>query len=168
RALVRSRLALLPADSRTEVIEFLAGQAINRDGPGDHSLSRGLHLTREALRERLPYCVVNAEDPLGFQIDDVLAIDDTFFWIKGWVRDGDLDCELFLVSPEGARAPALRDAFRYPRPDVAQFYGDRDNRQKLGFITHIEIPAPSHLPTGWIAELRGPPGVALETSAPKV
>ena len=171
RTLLRAELASLPVDVRNDLMEFLVNSIATKDAPEAYSLSKELHLIREALRERLPFCVISAEEPRGFQLDDIYAIDDTLFWVKGWLRDDDDQSKLMLVSPEGARTNAVTNAFRYLRPDVVQFYaglGIRNPRQKLGFITHIELEAPSHLAGGWIGELHSSSGPALEVPGPDV
>jgi GT2 family glycosyltransferase len=58
---------------------------------------------------------------------------------------------------------------RFGRDDVAEFYGRaHEVDRKAGFLSFVEIDAPSHLTSGWIVELIGDDGEAVEASAPDV
>jgi O-antigen biosynthesis protein len=169
--LAREELAALDADTRNELVQFLAG-AVSEDVESDrYYLSEELHRIREALRERLPVCVLGEAKPWGLQLDALLAADDRTYWIKGWFRGPDPQAKLGFVSPEGCRAEiSVQELFRFPRPDVARFYAalDDDPGIKHGFIGHLELSAPSRLHEGWIGELRNRMGDAVEVKAPNV
>ncbi len=168
KALVRDELAALDAEKRDAILMRLATASLE-----EHSsleLSKSLHAIREVLRERLPPCAVDAEQPAGLAVEEILSIDDSTFWVNGWMHDEDGLGEVSLVSPEGARASATEVAHRYERPDVIQFYsgfgGERG--RKHGFTARISLPAVSHLQDGWIAELRSSEGTGLEIRCPTV
>ncbi len=169
KAIVREELASLDASSRAAVLETLAAST---SIAGEHSLelSRSLYGIREILRERLPRCTVSREQPVGLAVEEILAIDDSSFWINGWMRDEDSLGEVVAVSPEGARVDVMDGAFRYERPDVVEFYSDLGESQtgRHGFTAHLRLPAPSLLASGWIAELRTSDGLELEIKCPAV
>jgi O-antigen biosynthesis protein len=167
KGLIRDELAPLDAQSREAILATLAG-ATGLDGQASFELSRSLHAIREVLRERLPRCAVSEDQPFGLAIEEVLRIDDSTFWINGWVHDEDGRGEVRVVSPEGARASLTEAAYRYARPDVVQFYaglgGDRG--RKHGFTSCVSLPAASRLTEDWIAELRTSDGIEVEIQCP--
>jgi O-antigen biosynthesis protein len=169
KALVREELASLDADARAAVLETLAAST-SIAGERSLELSSSLYGIREILRERLPRCAVSREQPVGVAVEEILAVDDSSFWINGWMHDEDGLGEVVAVSPEGARVDVTDGAFRYERPDVVEFYsGLGENRtHRHGFTAHLRLPAPSLLASGWIAELRTSDGLELEIKCPAV
>jgi GT2 family glycosyltransferase len=169
KALVRDELAPLEAADREAILATLA-EGATLDGHSSFELSRSLHAIREVLRERLPRCAVNEEQPLGLAVEEILSIDDSTFWINGWMHDEDGGGEVSIVSPEGARATVIEHAFRYERPDVVQFYSGLggDPTREHGFTAYVSLPAASRLADGWIAELRTSDGIQLEIQCPSV
>lgn len=169
KALVRDELAPLDAEGRTAILATLAAGAA-LDGHWSFELSRSLHAIREVLRERLPRCAVNEEQPLGLAVEEILSIDDSSFWVNGWMHDEDGRGEVTIVSPEGARATVTGHAFRYERPDVVQFYSGLggDSTREHGFTAYVSLPGASRLADGWIAELRTSDGIELEIQCPSV
>jgi O-antigen biosynthesis protein len=167
RGLVRDELAPLDARTREAVLETLAGST-SIAGVPSLELSGSLYAIREMLRERLPRCAVSAEQPAGLAVEQILAIDDSSFWINGWMHDEDALGELTVVSPEGARVRMTDHAFRYERPDVVEFYSSSgiDGTRRHGFTAHFRLPAPSLLSSGWLAELRTSGGLRLEIPCP--
>ena len=133
-------------------------------------LSGSLYEIREVLRERLPACAVHARQPAGLAVEQILSIDERSFWISGWMHDEDGEGVVTVVSPEGARVEVTKTAYRFERPDVVQFYSAlRGNpTRNHGFTAFFELPAPSLLSDGWIAELRTSDGVAVEIRCPAV
>ena len=169
RTLARSRLAILDPETREALLALLAyGCAGALRGEGRISLARRLFQLREALRERLPCCVVSREEPQGMHVDSILAVDERSFWVKGWVRDGDAaTTALRLVSPEGARVAAVPGEFRFARPDVEAFYaGLAEPGERSGFISFVDLPAPNILDSGWVAELENTLGTGVEVTLP--
>src|SRR6478752_4907876 len=167
KALVRDELAGLDAERRTEIVAELAGSPLLADH-ASAELSGSLYKIREILRERLPACEVDGRQPVGLAVEQVLAVDERSVWVSGWMHDEDGKGEVTFVSPEGARVRVSDDAFRFERPDVVQFYaGLHGNRTKdHGFTAFFELPAPSLLASGWIAELKTSHGVAVEVRCP--
>jgi GT2 family glycosyltransferase len=171
--LIRDGLERLAPETRTEVLEFLAAALAEHSGTANRlRLSKELFAIREALREQLPASVIAPDQPQGLHVDTILAVDERSFYMRGWMRDAESQItQLTAVSPEGTRTELLESSFRYPRPDVQQFYGTATNdRQiaKAGFIAYFEVKAPSYFPTGWTIELRNAAGIALEASVPPV
>lgn len=167
KGLVREELASLDAATREQVLELLAGSTSIGAEPS-FELSTSLYGIREVLRERLPRCAVKPEQPAGLAVEQILAIDETSFWISGWVHDEDGLGEVIAVSPEGARVRIGEGAFRYERPDVVEFYSGLglDRTARHGFTAHFTLAAPSLLSGGWIAELHTSDGLQLEIECP--
>ena len=169
KTFVRDELAPLDAKAREAVLETLVSSS-ELDGEASREVSASLHAIREVLRERLPLGAVNEDLPAGLAVEDVLAIDRSSYWIKGWMHDSDGQGAVTIVSPEGARASVLDDAYRFERPDVVEFYsglglaGSRDH----GFTANVTLPGPSLLQNGWLAELRTADGNQLEIPCPSV
>jgi GT2 family glycosyltransferase len=172
QTLVRSELSGLDADQRTRVLEFiLAAVAPGLRGPGAISLAARLASLRDALREQLPRTVATDDDPYAVEVEAVYALDHEAFWVRGWLHDADATVEsLVAVSPEGARADLLTNAYRYERLDIQERYAAFGGQAgaRHGFMTVLSMPVPSHLTHGWIVELRTSGGVALEIEAPTV
>jgi GT2 family glycosyltransferase len=169
KALVREELASLDAGARAAVLETLAAST-SIASERSLELSSSLYGIREILRERLPRCAVSREQPAGVAVEEILAVDDSSFWINGWMHDEDGLGEVVAVSPEGARIDVTDGAFRYERPDVVEFYSGlgKNRTRRHGFTAHLRLPAPSLLASGWIAELRTSDGLELEIECPTV
>jgi GT2 family glycosyltransferase len=169
--LVRDGLTQLAPETRVEIMEFLAAALMGYRAPTNHSnLNKNLFTVREALRERLPLCMIAPDQAQGIHVDALLAVNEKSFYIKGWMRDAESKItQLTMVSPEGSRAQLVDRIFQHPRIDVEQFYGATiDGRQKAGIIAYFEIKAPSYLPTGWTIQMRNAAGIAVEALAPPV
>jgi O-antigen biosynthesis protein len=167
KEIVREELAALDAETRRAVqarlLEQTGGAGLSRE------LSDALHRMREVLRERLPRCAVDARQPVGLSVEQILAVDDASFWINGWVQDsagGAVD----VVSPEGARTTITDAAVRYERPDVVQFYSAlaADRTSDHGFTCFFTLAAPSLRSRGWIAELHTDAETGVEVECPPV
>lgn len=169
KVLLRDELAALDAERRNEISAELAASALVAESPS-LELSGSLYEIREVLRERLPACAVDARQPVGLAVEQILAIDERSFWISGWMHDEDGEGEVTVVSPEGARVAVTKTAHRFERPDVVQFYaGLRGTATRNhGLTAFFELPAPSLLTDGWIAELETSDGVAVEIRCPSV
>jgi GT2 family glycosyltransferase len=86
----------------------------------------------------------------------------------GWVRDVDRTLSnLVLLTPEGQRADVLGSAYRHPRPDVREVFGDPPH-ERNGFVTYLRLPHPSLLDNGWITVIGRVDGSASELPAPTV
>ena len=166
KTLLRDKLAALDAARRNEISAELAASPVAAEHPS-LELSGSLYEIREVLRERLPACAVDARQPVGLAVEQILAIDERSFWISGWMHDEDGEGTVTVVSPEGARVEVTESAYRFERPDVVQFYSAlRGTTRNHGFTAFFELPAPSLLTDGWIAELQTGEGVAVEIRCP--
>jgi GT2 family glycosyltransferase len=168
--LVEQELVDLDSQAREEIQQIiLRAAAPDLDQPGAFSLGKTLYSVRERLREPLRQSTTDKDEPQAAQVESVVAVDETGFWITGWTRDEDGSFNrLVVVSPEGQRIE-LDEPFRLRRPDVEQAYGGSGRReQKHGFAAFFELPAPSHLDKGWILELRGAGQTGVQAVAPGV
>jgi len=173
QSLLRSDLAGLEPETRAEVMEFLASTLTYGLGTKSRlQLSKNLFISREALRERLPYCVVSRDQPQGLGIDAIMAIDERSFFITGWAWDQEAEIvQLEAISPEGSRVELSHRVFRYHRSDIEELYGVPPNNQSFvepGFISYFELGAPSCLSTGWTVQMQNTIGMAVEVTAPSV
>lgn len=152
--LMRSGLAALPASSRAELLEFLVGACTSERTTLSTRLANNLHVSRQALRNRLQPVVIDRTSSRGVAVELLAAIDEQHFYIRGWIG---YSCEqlrsVVVVSPEGARREILPTMYRYPRHDVSHFYTDGDDRLGYGFATAFSLDAPSVTRTGWLIEV---------------
>ncbi|TMB90759.1 MAG: glycosyltransferase family 2 protein [Chloroflexi bacterium] len=169
RTLIRESLADRTADERADLLAFLLSGAT---APADLGLSQSLHAAREVLRERL---VVSAPAPRsghGLWVDSLLGIDDTTFYVQGWLWDGDAPLRrLTAVSPEGDRVELAHRMLRHFRQDVSDFYspafGSRAYGQ-FGFTCGFSTSVPSLLVDGWVLEAHTAVDDEIEVTAPPV
>jgi len=166
KTVLRRWLAPLDADTRAQVIRFLA-EGEHRRSSTPVTLSRRLHLVREGLREVLPARWPSAEHALGLHVDALSAADERTFWVKGWIHEGEAAAvRLTAVAPDGQRAELLDDVVRYPRPDVGRFYAPAGGRDaSSGFVCCVELPNPCPLWDGWVFELEDAEGTTFEVRA---
>ncbi len=163
----RLELGHLDAEQRESVSELLLAVTAGVTAPRA-MLDGVLHDLRSVLRDRLPGSVVSAAEPRAVAVDAIWRLDERAFYVEGWVRHEGADLvRLVLVSPEGERVDLTETAFRCPRTDVADFYGDGDLLRRMGFIAYFETRAPSSLPGGWVIEVHDTLGAA-EAVAPPV
>jgi GT2 family glycosyltransferase len=171
--LLRAGLVWWDTETRKEVMRFLVSTLrTHGDETNRLLLSKNLSTAREILRQQPPSCVVAPDHPQGVSIDNILAIDEMSFYIKGWMRDEESKItSLTAVSPEGSHTELFDGAFRYPRPDVEQFYGivaEEQLLRKTGFIRYFELEEPSSLSTGWLVEMQNAARMVMEATGPKV
>ncbi len=177
RTLLRQHLAPLSVDVRRRLLALI----IERAEPelartGSYSLATNMHLVRDALREPMPLRVRTMGDRQAVQVERLLSIDERSFWVRGWASDRIVaDTHVDLVSPEGHRIAVLEDAQRHARPDVDQFFSAAqtfvsgvETGAKHGFIKYFELPSPSLVSSGWVAELKDPGGTGVESEGPPV
>jgi GT2 family glycosyltransferase len=172
RSFLRERLAPLPREDRAAALELLAETAAAEPATIDPlGLATSMALAREGLREPLPPCVVERDEPQGLDFDSIVALSERAFYVRGWARDTQAELtRLTLVSPEGARAELLPGLHRNPRPDVDSFYegAGYSGDPETGFIGYCEIQAPSYASSGWLLEMENALGVAHEVPGPTV
>lgn len=173
RALAWEGLGSLDVERRRVATAFLAEVATPpADAPNRRQVAQELHAVHETLREPLPGVQIDPEQPRGLFVDQLHAIDDRTFYVRGWLRDTEAELtSLVMVAPEGASADVLPGLGRYPRPDVDAFYGDvgpAPGQPGTGFLATFTLPAPSRLGVGWRVELRNAAGDAVEAPVPAV
>jgi len=121
-----------------------------------------------ATRERLPAVDAGAGAACAARVEAVWRVDGSSFYVEGWAFDrGGRLRSLRLLSPEGRRAELLPAAFRYPRPDVCEFFGVPAT-EKLGFIAFVELPEESAGASGWVLQGERTDGEGFEIEAPIV
>jgi O-antigen biosynthesis protein len=151
RTLLREGPAGWNADERTALIGFLAALGAERGLSG--SLSDGLRLARDALRERRPATVEDRRAERGIVVEGLHRIDERSFYLRGrcWDREGPI-ASLAATTPEGERVELLEDAFRHPG------LGE-------GFVSTFRTAAPTAGEEGWVVEAASGPGRAVEAAA---
>jgi GT2 family glycosyltransferase len=174
RALIRSQFTALDAPARGQVVRFLVAGAGQSDPDHGNCLreSRGLHVAREMLRERLPTCELSAGNMEGFSVEALVRVSARDFYVEGWICDAEsVAVRLTAVSPEGARAELISHLHRYDRPDVQAFFKPTIGAEasaNFGFICFFKLDEPSRLPTGWVFEMETASGAEMEVAAPPV
>jgi GT2 family glycosyltransferase len=155
RTLLREHLASWDREARAAAVSFL-GSLCAAGGPPS-SLSEGLHLAREVLRERLPLSVEHPDAAPAVHVERLHRIGAREFYVRGWFAHEPAVpvARLTAVSPEGARAELSDRAFRFPGPP-----------SRSGFIAYFEIDWPSALRDGWVVEIEDSSGRSCETWAP--
>jgi O-antigen biosynthesis protein len=170
-AMVRERFAPLDASARARLMELLAASMGDVPHRERHDLSERLYRVREALRERLPVMIVEQDRRRGLQIDRVMAVDERFFFVEGWLHIEGLEPRrLTAVSPEGARAELVGRMARLPRPDATESLalGAHRARERVGFLCSFQLSAPSLHRDGWMFEVEDDRGEQGEMAAPGV
>jgi GT2 family glycosyltransferase len=171
RTLIRGHLAALDDETRRRVMAFLVEGMTDLESQIDgRGLSRSLSLLRSALREPSPRSVVLQDQPQGLNVEAIVGLDDTSFFVRGWMRDEQAEIvRLTALSPEGERVSLLNQLFTHPRSDVDQLYGTpAGSQEKCGFLACFTLDAPSQLHQGWIFEMENAIGMATEVEAPEV
>ena len=173
RALAWDGLGSMDVTRRRVITAFVAEVASPApDAPSRRQVAQELHAVHETLRAPLPGVHIDAAEPRGLFVDQLHALDDRTFYVRGWLRDTEADpVSLVMVAPEGASVDVLPRLGRYPRPDVDAFYGEAapaPGQPGTGFLATFTLPAPSRLGQGWRVELRNAAGDAVEAPVPPV
>jgi hypothetical protein len=156
-ALLRGGLSALDPDARRQLLDSIVSACADDLSSGSGTtLFTNLRLVRDALREPSP-------STTGFELDELLAIDERSFWARGWIANALAGSEVTMVSPEGSRARVSDSMLHHQRPDVGSSYAGQH-----GFVSFFELDVPSRLADGWIVELRDPVGGDAEVEAPAV
>jgi len=159
--------ASFDAAARASALErALARSAHGTGALGDAAGAlRALH---EATRARLPAVDAGASAACAARVEGMWRVDRCSFYVEGWAFDraGRLG-SLRLLSPEGRRVELLPTAFRYPRPDVCEFFGVLAS-EKLGFIAFVELPEESAGTSGWVLQGERTDGEGFEVEVPTV
>ncbi|MDQ4064930.1 MAG: glycosyltransferase [Actinomycetota bacterium] len=160
-------LMSLDTDIRRDLVDRLFDVYAQHDG-GRHAFAESLNVIRDALRVKLATCEIDRRAPCVAHVEGIWRIDDHAFYLEGWVRtDRSRLRRVAAVTPEGRALDVLDAAFRYPRPDVSEFFGDSPS-EKLGFIAYLTLPEPSALPQGWLLEVEAEGARGVEVQMPPV
>jgi O-antigen biosynthesis protein len=158
-AIVNDRLSGLGDAAARRVLEFISA-APTAHGFGnerDLVLSSRLHILRKALRTQLPAVAIGRDQALTGNVDALVAIDDSAFFISGWMRDGEANVVRFTaVTPEGERVELLGRLCRRELPEF-EIFADGPYREPVDgaqFIAYFETSRPSRLRGAWIFELQ--------------
>jgi GT2 family glycosyltransferase len=167
--MITEELAGGDARSREALQALLVRDALPAlERPGGLMLAAKLRDLRNALRTPFAPLVSGPESPQAASVELIMAIDDRSFWIVGWARDVDRTMrDLVIITPEGQFADLLGSAYRHPRPDVREVFGDPPE-ERNGFATYLRLPQPSLLDNGWITVLGRIDGSASELPGPEV
>jgi GT2 family glycosyltransferase len=110
--------------------------------------------------------VMNPDRPNAAHIGVAFELTSRKVWLEGWMHDRDgTATRLTLLAPEGGSAELLPNLFRFRRPDIDEYYGDKDGAQgrRHGFYRYAELDGPSFTSTGWLLELETANGWAIQT-----
>lgn len=171
RALAWEGLSGLDTEHRKLAAAFVAQAApALATSAQRRQVAQQLHTVRETLRDTLPEVQIDASQARGLFVDQLYAIDDSAFYVRGWLRNTESEVtSLVMVSPEGARVDVVDIISRYPRPDVDAFYGGAaGTHEPTGFLGAFVLPCPSELGQGWKVEMRDASGIAVEAPVPAV
>jgi GT2 family glycosyltransferase len=166
-SILGNRLSGLGGSRATRVLEFISA-ALAAQSPRDARdlvLSNKLHILRNSLRPRLPAVVIEGDQPLSGNIDALVPIDDSTFFVKGWMRDGEAEItRLTAVTAEGERVGLLERLFRLELPEFDVF-AEGPYRQPVDaarFVARFETSRPSLLRKPWVFEMQNETGRAVE------
>ena len=170
KTLLRDYLAPLEAPARNRAVDFLARTAGSKR---PHlQTSQVLLDVREALRERLPIHENTPDQRRGAIVEHILRVNDKSVYLKGWMYDQEAEIvRLTAVSPEGGRIELLESLFRQTRPDVVDWSTQLSRERKgaeYGFVSFIELDAPSLPRQSWLLEMENAEGTAVEIPIPSV
>jgi GT2 family glycosyltransferase len=166
-ALGKSHLVALEPGDRLALLDELVGR-LGRRRTGIRAVAADLCVLRDAARPRFPAAEVNAEAAVAAQVDSIHRIDESAFYVEGWVidRTGTL-ATIRLITPEGRSIEIAESAFRYPRPDVSGLFGVPEG-DDLGFIAYVEAPEKTVVPSGWVLQAELADGAGVEVGMPPV
>ncbi len=167
RDLLRTSVAARAPETRQRIVDFLVRAAAPPNARTDAQRTATLHAVREALRERRQTSVIAREVPQALYVEAMLRADSSGFYVRGWARDQPPGrSRITAVSPEGMRIQLGDRLFRYPRPDLDDFYGTSPGPGRdAGFLCFFQTPAPSLLSEGWIFEMECQDGSVIEFAA---
>ncbi len=169
RAVLTRSATAAPAAVRADILGFLLS-ALGRTDAMSSAVSEELHRAREALREHRPAAVVDRALPPGMQVELALSAGAAGVYLRGWIGEPDLALRrLVAISPEGERIELLGEAFRFPKADVAAFYGLTDaGSDQLGFAALVPCTWGTVRTEGWLVEVETLDGRCFEGDCPPV
>ena len=147
----------LDPERRTEALHILwTASTASLDRRDCFRIARLLSNVHREIRPVLPEIVMKPEHPNVAHIDRAFQLDPRSIWVEGWMHDRDETAvRLTLVTPEGGRAELLSRLFWFPRPDIEEYFGDKqgEGEDRHGFIGYAELDGPSYVSSGWLLEL---------------
>ena len=153
------------AARRTLELIATAPSALGLSAERDLVLSSRLHIVRNALRQKLPAAVIEGDQPLSGNIDALIPIDDSTFFVNGWMRDGEAEItRLTAVTAEGERIELLEQIHRLKLPEFEVFAEGpyREPVEAARFVAYFETSRPSLLRKAWVFEMQNETGRAVE------
>jgi GT2 family glycosyltransferase len=168
--ILTERLSGLGNGVARQVVEFIsaAPTAHGLSDERDLALGSKLHTLRDALRQQLPPVAVEGDQPLSGHVDALMPIDDSAFFMMGWMRDGEAHITgLTAVTPEGEWCELLGRLFRLELPDF-EVFAEGPYREPVDgskFVAYFETSSPSRLREPWVFELQNETGRAMEMYA---
>ena len=112
--------------------------------------------------------MIEGDQPLSGNIDALVPIDDSTFFVKGWMRDGEAKItRLTAVTAEGERVELLERLFRLELPEF-EVFAEGPYRQPVDaarFVARFETSRPSLLRKPWVFEMQNETGRAVEMYA---
>jgi hypothetical protein len=143
------------------------------NAPYRRQVAQKLHAVHQTLREALRLRRSTPGVARGLFVDQLYAVDERSFYVRGWMRDADAEVSrLVMVSPEGATVDILPDLARYPRPDVAAFYAEgaaatAPSKDLLGFLAAFRWTPPAGWATAGRSSCTTPSGTRSKRPRPR-
>jgi GT2 family glycosyltransferase len=166
-AILEAPLSGLDDNAALRVIEFVSTAPVAHAVPeaGDLVLHTKLHNLRNALRPRLPAVKIESDQALSGNVDILVPIDASAFFVKGWFRAGEAQVvRLTAVTPEGERVHLLKDLHRWEMPQLEAFaegpYAAAVENTR--FLAYFRTARPSPLRKPWIFEMQDETGRSAE------
>lgn len=166
-AFIRSGVAALDPTARADLLAFLVDAVAAGRDELEPALAHHLHLVRQALRPKLPPAAIDRDAAPGMKVEVVATISADEFYVRGWIGYPTTAlASVTAVSPEGARAALLPSRLsRYLREDVADFYGDGEDRIGYGFACKFSLSVPNSRRDGWLVEVVLHDDLSMEAAA---
>lgn len=167
--LLRLGLSSERREVRERALRFLVERCDRGDPALPTEVSAELCAARAILRERLRSSVVDRLLAPSGGVELLVRVSAETYYVRGWIgHDETVAARLTLVSPEGASVELSPTAFRYARPDVADFYGLQPaHGHGFGVACLVNLATPSAQAVGWLLEV-DVDGVRYEMDCPHV
>jgi O-antigen biosynthesis protein len=166
-SILDKELSGLSERASSRALEFIsaAPTAHGVTGTRDLVLSSRLNILRNSLRHALPATKIERDQPLTGNVDALIPIDDTTFFIMGWMRDGEAEItRLTAVTPEGERVELLDQLHRRELQQFEVFAEGpyEEPADAARFAARFHTSRPSLLRKAWVFELQNETGRAVE------
>ena len=135
----------------------------------DLVLSSRLHSSGTRSGQRLPAVAIEGDQPLSGNVDVLVPIDDSTFFVKGWMRDGEAQITRLTAVTAGGRAGRAARAALSPRAAGSSRCSPRARTGEpvdaARFVARFETRRPSRLRKAWVFEMQNETGRAVEMYA---